>query len=100
MEHGVPSNSDQDIGRLYNILSSLSMKKKIQPKKRKKVSVYTPSNDSDELNPSFLFSTVNTELLVAIVNGEIDPLEIAKYTLQSRGLNKDGEWVGFNGDWE
>jgi hypothetical protein len=49
----------------------------------------------DAVNPIFLFSMTPTELLVAIVNGEIDPVELAKRTLESQGLNAEGNWVGF-----
>lgn len=55
-------------------------------------STYIP----DDLNPEYLFSTVANELLSKIVKGEIDPVEIARKTLRGRGLDDNGEWVGFD----
>ncbi|WP_288237018.1 hypothetical protein [uncultured Alistipes sp.] len=42
----------------------------------------------DEMNPDFLFSTTWNDLLIQIVKGEIDPVQIAKKTLADRGLNE------------
>jgi hypothetical protein len=50
---------------------------------------------SDDLNPLFLFSTVNNELLCDIVNGKIDVVSLAKHELEKRGYNEKNEWVGF-----
>ncbi len=49
----------------------------------------------DNLNPAFLFSSTYTELLCKIVNGEIDPKQLAEKELQNRGLDKNGFWIGF-----
>ncbi len=57
---------------------------------------YVPSSDSDELNPRFMFSLTHTELLSAIANGKINPVEYAKRELANRGLNNDGRWIGFS----
>lgn len=56
---------------------------------------YKPSSNDDELNPDYIFSLTSTELLCAIANGLIDPVSYAKYTLTSRGLDYDGNWIGF-----
>lgn len=57
---------------------------------------YIPRDNSDELKPVYLFSTKATDLLVAIVNGQIDAVELAKIELMARGLDpKTGKWVGF-----
>lgn len=56
---------------------------------------YTPKNDSDELNAEFLYNLTHTDLLVAIANGELDAVELAKKALKQRGLNLQGIWVGF-----
>lgn len=61
----------------------------------KNESAYQPKDDSDELNPKYLFCTRATDLLVAIVNGQIDPVELARQELKSRGLDNAGKWVGF-----
>ena len=49
----------------------------------------------DEENPSYLFSCTNTILLTGIVNGHINPREIAWLELRNRGLDSNGKWVGF-----
>ena len=56
---------------------------------------YTPKDDSDDLNEIFIFGLTATDLLVAIVNGEIDSKELALQELKNRGLNEIGLWVGF-----
>lgn len=42
----------------------------------------------DEMNPEFLFNSTWNELLIQIVKGEIDPVQIAKKTLAGRGLTE------------
>lgn len=56
---------------------------------------YTPKNDSDELNPIYMYHLTATDLLVAIVNNQIDPIELAQNELRNRGLDNTGKWVGF-----
>jgi len=58
--------------------------------------VYIAKNDSDALNENYLFSCTATDLLCAIVNGQIDPVQLAKNELQNRGFDRNGFWVGFN----
>lgn len=53
------------------------------------------ADGQDENNPTFLFSTATTTLLLAIAAGLIDPVEIAKASLACRGLDAEGDWVGF-----
>ena len=50
----------------------------------------------DDENPIFLFSLTNTKLLVQIVKGEIDAVELARLQLKNRGLNEEGSWIGFS----
>ena len=50
----------------------------------------------DEQNPAYLFSGTDTQLLSLIVKGEIDPVLFAKRELSNRGLNDNGEWIGFD----
>lgn len=52
-------------------------------------------NKSNDQNPKFLFNCTHTELLTAIVNGEIDAKSLAMSELRNRGLNAKGEWIGF-----
>ncbi len=56
---------------------------------------YIPKNESDDLNPRYLFQLIATDLLVAIVKKQIDPIDLASIELQNRGLDMDGKWVGF-----
>lgn len=49
----------------------------------------------DETNPQFLFSLTATDLLLAVVNGLVDPGLLARRELANRGLDQDGAWVGF-----
>jgi hypothetical protein len=56
---------------------------------------YIPKNDSDELNPIYMYHLTATDLLVGIVHNQIDPLELAKKELKNRGLDENGKWVGF-----
>jgi hypothetical protein len=56
---------------------------------------YTPKNDSDDLNPAFMFNGIATDLLAAIVNGEINATALAAQELANRGLSPNGVWVGF-----
>ncbi|KAA6312991.1 hypothetical protein EZS27_036165 [termite gut metagenome] len=51
--------------------------------------IYTPKNDSDELNPELLFNCTATDLLLAIADGKIDPIALAKQTLINRGFYKN-----------
>lgn len=56
---------------------------------------YIPVNESDDQNPDYLFSLTSNDLLGAIVRGEIDPIELAKKTLENRGYDENNKWVGF-----
>jgi len=49
----------------------------------------------DETNPRFLFQQTATPLLVAIASRLIDPLALARHELINRGLDQNGDWVGF-----
>jgi hypothetical protein len=57
---------------------------------------YTPKNDSDDLNPIYLYHLTATDLLVAILKKQIDPIKLASKELKNRGLDENGKWVGFN----
>lgn len=50
----------------------------------------------DELNPAYLFSLTWNDLLVKIVSGEVDPVQLAREQLANRGLDQSGKWVGFD----
>ena len=57
---------------------------------------FKESDPPDRLNPEFLYNTVDSELLLKIATGEIDPVKLAKRAMANRGLNKHGNWCGFN----
>ncbi len=50
----------------------------------------------DSVNPTYLFSTTATDLLLAIVGGLVDPVQLAHEQLANRGLDLDGQWCGFD----
>ena len=60
----------------------------------------------DEANLISIFCCTFTELLTKIASGEIDVTYLAKRELASRGMNLEGQWVGFrdakitNGIWK
>ena len=56
---------------------------------------YTPSNDSDELNPKYLLQGVAIELLIAIAKGQVDCQQLAKDQLKNIGYDLNGKWVGY-----
>ena len=51
-------------------------------------------NSPDGLNPEFLFNLTHSQLLVKIVSGAIDPVQLAAQALANRGLDPTGQWVG------
>lgn len=54
----------------------------------------------DDENPIYVFSTTWTTLLTKIASGEVDAQHIAKQTLADRGLDCNGQWVGFEKAYE
>lgn len=57
---------------------------------------YILKDQTDDSNPAYLFTGVQTEILVGIVRGQINCLELAQNELKQRGLDNNGIWVGFN----
>lgn len=65
-------------------------------KRGNKVRVYIPESEiPDELNKDLIFHMTHTDLLVKALSGEIDILECIRKELSARGLNEEGQWVGF-----
>ena len=55
------------------------------------------NNLPDELNPEYMFQTIDSALLVKAFNGEINLDDLVKKELSNRGLDpKTGAWVGFS----
>lgn len=74
----------------YHEINQTSSKLKLQYN----METYKPRNDSDDLNPRYMFQMIATDLLVAIVKGQIDPVELAQKELRNRGLDENGRWIG------
>jgi hypothetical protein len=55
------------------------------------------SNDEldDSLNPIFLFSSTDKQLLIDISTSKIDAKELAIKELKNRGYDENGKYVGF-----
>lgn len=49
----------------------------------------------DDLNIAFALTGLDNRLLVKIAAGEYDMVALAKHTLDARGLDEKGNWVGF-----
>ena len=50
----------------------------------------------DGENPVFIFSGISKDLLLDIVNGKLDPIQLALIELRNRGLDpKTGKWIGW-----
>ena len=52
-------------------------------------------NRADDINPRFIFSTTATALLAEALRGDFDLKQLIRRELANRGLNADGNWVGF-----
>jgi hypothetical protein len=51
----------------------------------------------DELNPTFLFSMTNRDILIDIISGKLDVVQMARIEMMNRGLDeKTGCWIGWN----
>lgn len=93
----------EKITALYNDLKSYTYNSKGE-----KVRVTIPAREeemtdddnparelTDDENPAFLFSTTYTSLLSKIAKGEIDANFYARAELANRGLDLNGNWIGF-----
>jgi hypothetical protein len=52
-------------------------------------------NTSDDTTPLFAFSTTSTVILVAFVNKVVNADEVIMAELKARGLDINGNWIGF-----
>ncbi len=50
----------------------------------------------DQVNPLYIFQPLDGSLLLAIAHGLIDPVDAARRELANRGLDADGQRVGFD----
>lgn len=50
----------------------------------------------DELNPVFLYSMINRDILMDIISGRLDAVQMARIEMMNRGLDeKTGRWIGW-----
>ena len=71
------------------------MKKEIELKKAQGDSL--ESKPKDYIDPDKnLISLFDTDILVQVVNGQIDLNKVALLELKNRGLDTNGQWVGFS----
>lgn len=51
----------------------------------------------DQINPIFLFSQCHKDILMDIINGKIDAVEMARIEMQNRGLDeRTGRYIGWS----
>ncbi len=50
----------------------------------------------DSLDPRYIFNMTHTQLLVEALKGEFDLRYLASRQLANRGLDREGNWVGFD----
>jgi hypothetical protein len=60
-----------------------------------KLGEYAPESNSDDLKSDFLFSLSRNALLIAICNGQVDPVMLAARELANRGYGLANDWIGF-----
>lgn len=53
------------------------------------------ANRPDDLNPKFIFSTTATALLIEALKGGFDLKHLIRQELANRGVDDNGNWVGF-----
>lgn len=49
----------------------------------------------DRLNPEFIFSMTDTDLLLQLASGQLDAQQLVREALAARGVDARGAWVGF-----
>jgi hypothetical protein len=50
----------------------------------------------DEENPIFIFNSTHKDVLLDIISGKIDPIEMARIEMRNRGLDLNtGKWIGW-----
>lgn len=55
------------------------------------------STPKDYIDPDKnMISLFDTDILIAVANGKLDLNKLAMLELKNRGLDKNGNWVGFN----
>ena len=47
-------------------------------------------------NPVYLFNSTSKDILLDLINGKIDAVELARIELSNRGLDETGQFIGWN----
>jgi len=50
----------------------------------------------DALDPRFIFNSTANQLLTEALNGEFDINYLVRRELANRGLDEEGNWIGFD----
>ena len=50
----------------------------------------------DALDPRYIFNSTATQLLTEALNGEFDLNYLVRRELANRGLDEEGNWIGFD----
>ena len=53
------------------------------------------NNEDAAIERYAILQGIDTDVLVEIASGTVDPGELARIELAQRGLGKDGKWIGF-----
>ncbi len=53
------------------------------------------NNEDATIERYAIFQGIDTDVLLEIVTGKVDTTELVRIELASRGMGKDGKWVGF-----
>lgn len=53
------------------------------------------NNEDAAIERYAIFHGIDTDVLLGIITGKVDPTELVRIELASRGMGKDGKWVGF-----
>jgi hypothetical protein len=69
--------------------------KKAMKEKRKASDLQKYADRSDDLNPQFIFSLTSTQVLCEVLTGEFDLDYCARRELANRGVDGNGQWIGF-----
>lgn len=89
------TDSKKETFRILSVLRVPEIQEALAGGSLSELGDYVPGIDFDELNPEYLLNGTPNALLVAICNGQVDPILIAAQTLAGRGFDLNGTWIGF-----
>ncbi len=53
------------------------------------------NNEDAAIERYAIFQGIDTDVLLEVAGGKVDPAELVRIELAQRGLGKDGKWIGF-----